>query len=293
MKTRYLFIFAIMPFLIACNHNNVATDAYGNFQATEIIVSSETSGKIISFDYKEGDVVEKGAMVVLTDSVQHRLKLQELKARRKAVMARKVNVFAQVEVYDQQLSVLEKDQKRVENLLKEKAATPKQLDDINGQISIINKQINAVESNLTGINAEVAAIEASMAQVKDMLSRTIIKSPVKGTILMKYSQAGEITAPGKALFKLADLTQMELKAYISGNQLSEVKIGQQVNVLIDGKNGDLKEYPGKISWIASEAEFTPKNIQTREERLSQVYAIKVLVENDGVIKINMPGEVVF
>lgn len=293
MRTIYLSGITITLLLLACKNNNLPSDAFGNFQATEIIVSSESSGKIIVFDFEEGDIIEKGTIIVKTDSLQYSLKLQELKACRNAVKARKTSIFSQVDVYTQQLTILEKDRQRIQNLLNEKAATPKQLDDINGQISIIKKQIHAVESNLLGINAEVAAIDASIAQVLDLLARTSIKSPITGTLILKYAHMGEVTAPGKALFKLADLTKMELKAYISGSQLSKVNIGRQVTVLIDGQNGTLTEYPGKISWIASEAEFTPKNIQTREERLSQVYAIKVLVANNGAIKINMPGEVRF
>ncbi len=292
MKTRYLQLLIIGFIFWSCNNGNSEADAYGNFQATEVIVSSETSGKIVLFDFTEGDILEKGSVVVKIDSVQYALKLKELKARKQAVIARKANVVAQVNVYMQQLQVLEKDQLRLKNMLKDGAATQKQFDDVEGQVSIIKKQISAVESNLAGINAEVVAIDASIAQAIDMKLRTKVKSPVKGTIIQKYVQEGEIAAPGRALFKVADLTNMELKAYISGNQLSSVNIGDDVSVYIDGDKENLKKYTGKISWIASEAEFTPKNIQTREERLSQVYAIKVLVKNDGAIKINMPGEVV-
>lgn len=293
MKIKYIHLLAIGLLAVGCNNGNSEADAFGNFQATEVIVSAETSGRVVLFDHEEGDPIEKGSVILNIDSVQFSLKLKELKARKKAVIAKKANVATQVDVYNQQLQVLEKDRARIKNMVQDGAATQKQLDDVEGQISIIKKQINAVKSNLIGIEAEVIVIDASIAQTKDMIIRTKVKSPVTGTILQKYIEEGEIAAPGKALFKVANLSNMELKAYISGSQLSTVKLGEEVIVRIDKDQDNLKEYSGKISWIASEAEFTPKNIQTREERLSQVYAIKIIVQNDGAIKINMPGEVVF
>lgn len=293
MKPGYIYLVMIALALTSCGKNNHKADAYGNFQATEVIVSSESSGRIVQFGNREGDEIRKGNVIVKTDSVQYVLKLKELSAKKTAIIARKANVKAEADVYRQQLQVLKKDMQRLNNMYADGAATQKQVDDVSGQIDVIEKQIRAVETNLVGITAEVTAIEASELQINDQLQRTRVISPVDGTILQKYAEEGEVTAPGKALFKVANLKQMELKAYVSGNQLSTVKIGQNVTVLIDGPEGKLKSYIGKVIWVSSEAEFTPKNIQTREERLSQVYAIKIIVENNGDIKINMPAEVQF
>lgn len=293
MKRLNMYVLGLVVLLAACNKGGGEPDAYGNFQATEIMVSAETSGRIVEMPIEEGQKIEKDAIAVIVDSVQYYLKWQELEAKKKAVQAKVPNIQAQVAVNEKQREVLKKELNRFSQMLKDGAATPKQIDDLSGQIDVLDRQILAVKSQLAGIQAEAAAIEAGIAQAKDRLGRTKHVAPVTGVVLQKYAEPGEVTAAGKALFKMADLTQMDLKAYISGRQLSQVKLGQKVTVRIDGAEGKLLPYQGTVSWIASEAEFTPKNIQTREERLSQVYAIKVSVDNDGAIKINMPGEVVF
>jgi len=286
-----LLISALM--LTACKMNNSEADAYGNFEAREVLVSSETAGRIVVMNIEEGQSCEKGFDAVVVDTIQYNLKIHESLARRNAAVLRKDNIEAQVNVYQQQKKVLQTDLERVKKMLADGAATTKQLDDIEGQILVLEKQILAVKSNLAGINAEVKAIDAAIAQIQDMIIRSSIKTPISGVIIAQYAEMGEMTTPGKPLFKIANLDNLELKAFISGEQLSQVAIGQGVKVGIDGENGQMIQYEGKVSWIASNAEFTPKNIQTKEERVSLVYAIKVKVKNDGAIKINMPGEVTF
>ncbi|MBN1117565.1 MAG: HlyD family efflux transporter periplasmic adaptor subunit [Bacteroidales bacterium] len=286
-----LFVATIL--VSACNSNNHKADAYGNFQATEIFITSEVPGRIVNVLFDEGEKGTTGQLAVEIDSVQYMLKVDELESKKQAALAKKANVLAQVSVYEKQKTLLEKDVERISNMLKDGAATQKQFDDLTGQIDILDRQINLVKTNLASIQAEVKAFEAGIAQAKDMLRRTKIYLPSNGTIIEKYAETGEVTGAGKAILKLAKLEEMELKAYVSEQQLSALKTGQELTVSIDNLEGDLTHYRGFISWISSEAEFTPKNIQTKEERLSQVYAIKVKVKNDGLIKINMPGEIRF
>ena len=293
MKQSMILISAITVLLISCGKNTSDADAYGNFQSDETIVSAETSGPVIFVGIDEGMQVSKGKLAMVVDSVQYALKVNELKAKLKATKARKANVYAQAAVYEQQKKVVLKDLDRLKKMFSDGAATQKQLDDINGQVEVLNRQISSVQSNLEGIDAEAQAIQTGIMQAVDLLKRTKVYTPAKGIILEKYAELGEMAAPGKALFKMADLDTMELKAYVSALQLPAIKLGQKVKVSIDAPDGGMKDYEGTISWIASEAEFTPKNIQTKEERVSQVYAIKVRVKNDGAIKLNMPGEVRF
>lgn len=292
MKKVFFITFILSGILISCTHDEEKADAYGNFQTKEIMVSSEVSGRLILKTFEEGEIVDPQKPVAVIDTVQLVLQREELLARKEATLAKKVNIQAQVKVQQQQQSVLRKDSVRFAAMLKDGAATPKQLDDISGNLSVIKEQIASIRSNLLSINAEVAAIDASIKKVEDMIARSEIHPPQRGTVLTSYAEQGEVVAQGKPLFKLADLEHMELMAYVSGAQLSSVKLGQQVRVLIDGTDNSL-QLSGKIIWIAAEAEFTPKNIQTREERVSQVYAMKVLVKNDGRVKINMPAEVWF
>jgi HlyD family secretion protein len=293
MKSVIYTLSAFTVLFTACNHNGKDADAYGNFQAVEIIVSAETSGPIIKMNIDEGLKVKKGDLALVIDSMQYSLKLNELSSKLNATKARKANIYSQAAVYEQQKQIALQDLERIKKMFADGAATQKQLDDIKGQVEVINRQINSVHSNLEGVDADVAAFESGRMQASDMLSRTKVYAPTDGTILEKYVEAGEMASPGKALFKIANLEDMELRAYVSALQLPVIKLGQPVKVSIDGPDGKLIDFEGIISWISSEAEFTPKNIQTREERVSQVYAVKVRVKNDGAIKINMPAEVRF
>ena len=289
---RYIPI-ALILVSMSCNRNHKDADAYGNFEAREHIVSAETAGRIIAMNIEDAQTCKLGYVAFVIDTLQYSLKKNELVAKRRAALARKTNIKAQVEVYVEQQEVLQTELKRVQKMLSDGAATTKQIDDIEGQNRIIEKQILAVRSNLIGVDAEVSAINAGIAQINDMILRSAVKTPIKGEIIAHYAELGEVTAPGKSLFKIADLNELTLKAFVSGKQLSSIKLGEKAKVSIDGEDGEMIVYEGIISWIATDAEFTPKNIQTKEERLSQVYAIKIRVKNDGAIKINMPGEVQF
>jgi HlyD family secretion protein len=293
MRQFIIFVGITILFTVSCNNSNHEADAYGNFMADEIIVSSEVSGRVLQVYAKEGDKIEAGGKAVFLDTAQSHLKVTELQAKEKAAFARLNNLNSQIAVYEQQKSVLQKDFERIGKMLSEGAATQKQYDDVSGKIKVIDKQIAVIFSNKSTVLAEIQAIKAGVLLANNMLSKTKIVFPVDGTVLEKYISVGEVALPGKALFKIANLEEMEITAYVSGKQLTAIKLGQTVTVSIDKAEGGLKDMNGKITWIASQAEFTPKNIQTREERLSQVYAIKVSVKNDGSIRINMPGEVRF
>lgn len=290
MKTVYLTSLALLVTLAGCNNKEKA-DAYGNFTSTEIIVSAETSGKVLVKNVVEGDKIPEGALIYVIDTLQNKLKRTELTKRRNSIISKTSNFSAQIEVFQQQKKSLEADQTRISAMIKDGAATKKQLDDITNQLSIIDKQIRQVGTNFAGVQAEIESIDAQIDQISDIIERSKVKSPVKGTILETYAEKGESISSGKPLFKIADLEVMELKAYFSGNQLPLLKIGSKVQVMVDNGDGGIANYEGIISWISSESEFTPKIIQTREERINLVYAVKIRVENDGSLKINMPGEV--
>jgi HlyD family secretion protein len=267
------------------------SDAYGNFTATEILVSSETAGKVMTKLVVEGDVIDSGKIAYIIDTLQNCLKRDELEARKNSVIAKKTNLNAQIAVLSEQRSSLSNDLNRFRKMLTEGAASQKQIDDLTNNIKVMDKQIEQVKTNYSAIEAEVEATEASRAQINDQINRAYVRVPLSGTILETYAETGETVTPGKYLLKLADLRTMELKAYFSGDQLPELKLGQEVEVLIDKGNAAMRPMSGTISWISSNAEFTPKIIQTRKERVSLVYAVKINVVNDGTIKINMPGEV--
>ncbi len=307
----------------ACEKKTEKFDAAGTFEATEIIVSAEATGRILDLKIKEGDQIKKGDIIGGIDPLSIQLQKEQVQASMEALTQKsndpmpQVNVLNeqiatqrnQIAVQKQQLIVLQKEQKRLENLVKADAATPKQLDDLNGQIDILRKQIDASESSVSifekqilaqkagvsiqnrGILSEKAPLEKRVKQLDEQISRAKIANPIDGTVLSKYAEAGEITMAGKALYKIADLSEMTLRAYISGNQLSQVKINQLVKVMIDDGKDKYREMQGTVTWISDKAEFTPKTIQTKDERANLVYAIKIKVKNDGFLKIGMFGEV--
>ncbi len=309
----------------ACKDKTKKFDASGTFEATEIIVSAESTGKILTLDIKEGDNVSKGKIIGTIDPLSIELQKEQVEATMTALTkksndaAPQNSVFKeqidvqrnQVAVQKQQLAVLQKEQKRVENLVKVDAATPKQLDDINGQIQILNKQIDAAESAIKVIERQISAqsaavdiqnrgilseklpLEKRMKQLDEQLNRSKITNPIEGTILSKYAESGEITAAGKALYKVADMSEMTLRAYITGDQLGQIKLNQKVKVMIDEGKDKYRELPGTLFWVSDKAEFTPKTVQTKDERANLVYAIKIKVKNDGTLKIGMYGEVLF
>jgi len=294
----YSFFVLVLVFVFSsCGTKDTAVDASGTFESTEIIVSSETAGEILKLDITEGQEVKAGNVFGLIDTIQLHLKKVQLQASIKAAQNRRPDLTSQLAGFIQQIETAKKEKVRFENLLKANAANQKQLDDINAQIQLLEKQLRAqqtlLENNNEGISNESMALKYQMEQLIDQIKKSYICSPIDGTILVKYVEAGELATQGKPLFKVADLKIMNLKAYITTDQLSKVKIGQNVDVVAEFGIKDIKKYKGTISWVSSKSEFTPKTVQTRDERANLVYAIKVLVENDGFLKIGMYGGVNF
>lgn len=282
---------AVLP---ACRSNDDQADAYGNFEAVETVVSAEGTGKVLAFMVEEGMTLPADTVVGWIDSTQLHLKRSQLKANIKAVLSKIPEKDPQLEVIREQIAVQKREQQRYENLVKANAATPKQLDDINYQIAILEKQYRSLASSLntqvSGYSSETRPLEEQVLQVNDQLRQSRITNPVNGTVLIKYVEKGEVVNYGKALYKIADLSALDMRAYVGEEQLGQVKVGQQVTVLTDLPDGKYREWPGTVTWVSSEAEFTPKVIQTKEERTNLVYAVKVRVKNDGSLKIGMPAE---
>jgi HlyD family secretion protein len=283
--------------LTACKSQKDNYDASGTFEAVETIVSAEASGIIKELNIEEGQVLQPGQYIGYIDSTQLHLKWKQLEAQAAAVLSRKPDVAAQTGPLKEQLIQAEREQKRIARLVKADAATPKQLDDANTQIAVIKRQIAAQESSLnitsSNLNEETVPLNMQMQQVQDQLAKCRLINEVSGTVLTKFAETNEVIAVGKPIYKIAALNAITLRAYITGTQLTKVKTGQQVTVLIDTDKGIPKSYAGTIEWISSKAEFTPKTIQTKEERANLVYAIKVKVKNDGMIKIGMYGDLKF
>lgn len=290
-----LFGIALSSLLISCGKSNGDYDASGTFETTEVIVSSEGSGKILSFNVEEGQILTANQTVGTIDSVQLYLRKQQLLASGKAIQSRRPDVNKQIAVLEQQITTAKTERKRVENLLKANAANQKQLDDLNAQIAVLEKQLDAqktvLETTSQGITDESTGVTLQVKQIEDQLHKCKITSPINGTVLVKYAEMGEVAAPGKPLFKIGDTQHMILRAYLTGDQLTQLKIGQKVNVFADFGEKDTKQYEGTVSWISSKSEFTPKTIQTRDERANLVYAVKINVKNNGLLKIGMYGQI--
>lgn len=284
-------------FMVSCSGKKNQYDASGTFEAVETIISAEATGVIKEFNIEEGQELKAGQIIGYIDSVQLYLKKKQLAAQITAVLSKRPDVSAQIASFQEQLKQAEREQQRITNLLKADAATQKQLDDANAQIAIIKKQIAAQESSLgitsKSINEESSPLSIQIAQLNDQLAKCKIVNEVNGTVLTKYAETNEMAVNGKPLYKIADLSSIILRAYVTGDQLPSLKIDQPVTVLVDGANDTYKDYPGTIQWISSQAEFTPKTIHTKDERANLVYAIKIKVKNDGLIKIGMYGEVKF
>jgi HlyD family secretion protein len=287
----------LLLFITACNQNKKNFDASGAFEAEETIISSEASGVIRQLELEEGQELAAGQVVGYVDSLQLFLKKKQVEAQITALLGKKPDVPLQLAALEEQLKTAEKEQKRVTNLVKADAATTKQLDDINAQVELIGKQIASQRSTLNlsseGIGNDAVSLQVQAEQLNDQLRKCSIVNPVKGTVLLKYAEPNEMTVTGKPLYKIADLSSLTLRAYITGNQLPLVKLGQPVKVLTDDGNGGFKESAGSITWISNKSEFTPKTIQTKDERANLVYAIKVKVKNDGALKIGMYAEIKF
>jgi len=312
MKLRlYLYAGLATVLMAGCHATGKSSDASGTFEADEVIVSSEVGGKILKMDIQEGSVLAKDSLVAVIDSSQLVLQKEQVEATMGALRQKTMDVKPQVKLLQDQIAVqkvqlanaqYEKD--RTQRLIKADAATAKQLDDWNNQIDVLQKQIAVneqqikVQETTTGtqnntVLSESKPLRRSIAQIQDQVNKTNVINPISGTVLTKYAMAGEITAPGKALYKIADLSIITLRAYITGDQLAQVKLNQHVKVLADDGTSRYREYDGTITWIADKAEFTPKTIQTKDERANLVYAIKIHVKNDGYLKIGMYGEIKF
>lgn len=292
MKYKLLILTAIILFF-GCKTNTEESDAFGNFEAETTIVSAETPGKILQFNVEKGQQMESNFVAAVIDTVQLKIKMQQIDAQKLAVASRRESIQSQIGVLNEQKNNLQINEDRIKKMLADGASTQKQLDDIQGQINVLDKQIASTKTQFTAVSKELEVLDAQQLSVTDQLNRCKVKSPISGMILETYARLGEITGPGKPLFKMADLSELELKIYISGAVLPNIKIGQTVDVLIDKTETENQTLSGKITWISSEAEFTPKIIQTKEERVKLVYAVKVTVKNDGTLKIGMPGEVRF
>ncbi|MDX9905046.1 MAG: HlyD family efflux transporter periplasmic adaptor subunit [Bacteroidales bacterium] len=291
MKNALVLILPVL-IMVSCNRNE-KSDAYGNFEASEVIVSSQSNGQIKYLKIEEGMQVNVGDTVAMTDTIDLALKREQLVSQSKVILARLQNIDSQIGVQEQQKKNLLVDRERLENLLKDGAATQKQMDDISGNLDLISKQIRATVVQKESVRAELGTIEAQVRQVEESMNKCFIVSPLSGTVLVKFAEAGEITTPGKPICKLANLETLELKVYISGDQLPYLRLGDNVDVMIDKDKTGFTNLTGRVSWISPKAEFTPKTIQTKKERVNLVYAAKVLVPNDGSLKIGMPGEINF
>ena len=292
MKLQYVFAMALVV-LMSCKGNDDKSDAYGNFETEETIVSSEMPGKLISFAIDLGDQVKRGELLAVVDTSQLSLQIKQLDAQQMAIATKKVNVRAQADVMKEQMKTLKINQNRIHKMFADKAATQQQLDDVDGQMRVMEKQLESLNTQFVSINSEMEVLAAQVKVAKDKLGKCFITSPMDGVVLEKYVELGELAVPGKAVVKLGDLAELDLRVYVSGAQLPNIKLGQKVDVLIDKDKKTDQSLTGVISWISSEAEFTPKIIQTKEERVKLVYAVKVKVKNDGRLKIGMPGEVNF
>ncbi|PWD97570.1 HlyD family secretion protein [Marinilabilia rubra] len=281
-------------FTTACSNNDNSSDAYGNFEAGEVVVSAENNGTLIDFPVQEGDILKAGRQVGLIDTTMDVLNLKQLESSLESVSARRVQLQKSIAVQMENLKVLKKEVDRVSRLRKEKAIPTQKYDEVTGQYDVALKRLEQIRSQKLSLLAEKSVINSKMDAAKERISRCHVVAPVDGTVLQKYAEKGEFTAIGKPLFKIAETRELILRAYVSGAQLDDIRIGQRVTVKFDESETSDHQANGKIVWIASSAEFTPKIIQTKEERVDLVYAIKVRVPNeDGRLKIGMPGEVVF
>lgn len=297
IKITFVCLLTLLLSLTACTNGDSTFDATGTFEATEVIVAAEVSGKLLSFNLEEGQTLKAGEQVGKTDSTQLYLTKLQLRENQKAVLAGKPNISTQIEATKKEIASAKLDKQRIENLVKGEVASQKQLDDINAKLDVLEARLAAQQNSLntttSTLNEQSNAINVQLLSIEDQLKKCTIINPIDGVVLTKYTEQNEITVPGKALYKIADMSSLILRAYISGSQLPTIKLGQPVSVLVDGPDDTYKTYSGTITWVSEKAEFTPKTIQTKDERANLVYAIKINVKNDGYLKLGMYGEVKF
>ena len=289
-------LFYVLPLLaiVSCN-NEPDYDAQGTFEATEIVLSSEGTGRILSFDVTEGETINANSVVGVIDSLQLHLQREQLKAQKSALLSSLPDKEKQVASLRRQLAKQRAELQRVKNMLSDGAATTKQRDDIEAQITILEGQLSAtlstLDNNTSTINENATALEAQIAALDDCIAKCNISSAVGGTVLIKYAEAGEFTTIGKPLMKVADLENIYLRAYLTSCQLANVNLGDEISVIADFGGDERYDYKGRVAWISAESEFTPKSIQTKDSRANLVYAVKIAVKNDGRLKIGLAGEV--
>lgn len=290
-----VYLLGLAVLLFSCHNEDGEYDATGVFETTEVIVSAQGTGEIMRFDIDEGKTVDAEVELGYIDTVQLSLKKQELLANLEATDSRRYDVARQIASLREEIATQKREQQRYQNLVQAKAANQKQLDDINARLATLEKQLAAqtetLENGNRTVSGQVRMLEAQLAQVEDQIGKCRISSPINGTILSKYAEAGELASQGRALFKVGDIVNMYLRAYITADQLTELKIGQSVRVFADEGESRRREYAGTVSWISDKAEFTPKTIQTRDERANLVYAVKIQIQNDGFVKRGMYGEI--
>lgn len=283
--------------LVACNERDVEFDASGTFEAVETIISAEAAGKIMAFTIREGEQLKAGQVVGYVDTVELHLQRLQLEQNRKAVLSGRPRITAQTQALREQLSTARRERERMSNLVEGGVATKKQLDDATAQVATLEAQIAGMESTLntttSSINEQGSMVDVQLQQIREKLRKAVIINPVNGTVLTKYAEPFEITSPGKPLYRIADLSFITLRAYITGEQLARVRLNDKIKVFTDDGRDKFREATGTVMWISDKAEFTPKSVHTKDERSNLVYAVRIGVPNDGTYKIGMYGEIRF
>lgn len=292
MKNIIFFLTVFAFILSSCGSNQIESDAFGNFESKEVIVSAEQTGKVIQLDITEGTQLEAGKPIGLIDTTMLYLQLRQVEAQKSVAATKVQNLVSQISIQNEQKKTLIIEKQRLTKLLADGAATQQQMDNVVGKISVIDETIASIEVQKQSVLQELTVYDRQMDLIREQLRRCVISSPISGIVSDVYVEAGELIATGKSVFKIANPDKIQLRAYIDGAQLANVKIGQEVKVLVDSTNTELRALKGKIAWVSHEAEFTPKIIQTKDERVNMVYAILIDVKNDGTLKNGMPGEVI-
>ncbi len=294
MKT--IFIVMLTSLLLSfssCKQENHLSDAYGNFEARPVSVSPDVSGRLVFLDVQEGDLVQEGQLVAIVDTVVFCLNRDELRAQKEAVYSKLKNIDARVVIVEEEKKTVMLEMKRLKKLYDDGAATRQKMDEIEGGLRVLDSRISALMVEKASVGSEINIIDKKISLINDRIRRCYIKNPLQGTVLELYTEQYEMLKAGMPIYKVANLEQMELMVYVDAVQLANIKLGDNARVLIDKDAGSVTEMGGKIIWISSNAEFTPKIIQTRKERVRLVYGVKIIVKNGGYLRIGMPGEVIF
>lgn len=291
--TKFGFTVLMWVVLASCQEQANQPDAYGSFEATTMAISPEIGGRIMELDLQEGQTYQKGQTVGWTDTIQLHLQKTQLRAKKSNIASKLDQVQAQLSVHEAQIEKFQTELKRFRSLVETGGANQKQVDDLENQLEVAKRQKRATASKISEIQSSMESVERQITQVKDKIQKCRISFPTKGTVLQQLKEEGEFARTGSPISRIAKLDYLEFKGFITGTQLSKVELGQQVTVRIDDTEDTYQRFTGEITWIAEEAEFSPKNIKTKEERANLVYAMKVRVKNDRALKIGMPGEIVF